>query len=92
MNWQNILFKQILMALLLYFDNEMVECKTVGPDPIARVKLLRNLPLNQAYLAQSKINVQKQGITNIDISISVRSVDLNFVRGIFAMDGSIALR
>ena len=64
----------------------------MGPDPIARVKLLRNLPLNQAYLAQSKINVQKQGITNIDISISVRSVDLDFVHGIFAMDGSIALR
>ena len=70
-----------------------VESKTIGPDLVARARLLRDLPLTRTLKANLKVGKRNQGhVTNIDVSISARSVDLDFREGIFSMNGWIALR
>ena len=70
-----------------------VNCKTIGPDIVARARLLRDLPLSRTLLAQSKVGERESGhTTNIDVSISVRSVDLDMKLGVFSMNGWMALR
>ena len=67
--------------------------KTIGPDIVARARLLRDLPLTRTLKAQSKVNQRDHGhVTNIYVSISARSVDLDFNTGIFSMNGWVSLR
>ena len=82
-----------LVLLIMSSTCIYVRSKTIGPDMVARARLLRDLPLTRTLKAQSKVGERKQGhVTNIDVSISARSVDLDFKEGIFSMNGWIALR
>ena len=84
---------KILILLLISSACIYVRSKTIGPDIVARARLLRDLPLTRTLRAQSKVGQRQQGhVTNIDVSISVRSVGLEFREGIFSMNGWIALR
>ena len=70
-----------------------INTKTIGPDIVARARLLRDLPLTRTLFAQSKVGQRApEHVTNIYVSLSTRSVDLDFKKGIFSMNGWIALR
>ena len=60
---------------------------------MARARLLRDLPLTRTLKANLKVGERTQAhVTHIDVSISARSVDLDFREGIFSMNGWISLR
>ena len=85
--------KIIFVFLLLSNFVINVWPKTIGPDIVARARLLRDLPLTRTLKAQSKVNQRDHGhVTNIYVSISARSVDLDFNTGIFSMNGWVSLR
>ena len=88
-NFSEIIFVFLLISNILI----CVWPKTIGPDIVARARLLRDLPLTRTLKAQSKVNQRGHGhVTNIYVSISARSVDLDFNAGMFSMNGWISLR
>ena len=87
------LLKGIFVILFISNALTFINPKTIGPDIVARARLLRDLPLTRTLLAQSKVGQRAPDhITNIYVSISARSVDLDFKKGLFSMNGWIALR
>ena len=83
------------LAYILIVTNPFlfVYSKTIGPDIVARARLLRDLPLTRTLLAQSKVGHRSpEHVTNIYVSISARAVDLDFKNGVFSINGWIALR
>ena len=82
-----------LISVLIIIGRANVSSKTIGPDIVARARLLRDLPLTRTLKAQSRVGQRQPGhVTNIYVSVSTRSVDLDFKDGIFSMNGWIALR
>ena len=87
------LLDAIFTILIVSNSFTVIHLKTIGPDIVARARLLRDLPLTRTLLAQSKVGQRApEHITNIYVSISARSVDLDFKEGLFSMNGWIALR
>ena len=83
------------LAFILIVTNPIlfIYSKTIGPDIVARARLLRDLPLTRTLLAQSKVGHRSpQHVTNIYVSLSARAVDLDFKNGVFSINGWIALR
>lgn len=66
--------------------------KTIGPDLVARARLLRDLPISKTLSGQSRIAPKARNRTLIDMSLSVRSVDLDYATGVFKASGWMALK
>lgn len=65
----------------------------VGPDLRARSRLLRDLPMGPQARKPSEDGSERQPRrTLIDMSLAVRSIDLNFDTGVFSTDGWMSLR
>jgi len=62
----------------------------VGPDLKARARLLRDLPMG--FGGVDAIPPKERDRTLIDMSLSVRSLDLDFEKGTFRTDGYMKLR
>lgn len=67
------------------------ETHGVGPSIKAKVRLLRDLPLG-LYKSENLPPARKRDRTLIDMSLSIRSVDLDFASGTFKTDGWMSLQ
>jgi hypothetical protein len=62
----------------------------VGPDLKARSRLLLDLPMGFGGI--DRIPPKEREKTLIEMSLAVRSLDLDFEKGIFRTDGYMTLR
>ena len=87
-------FLEGVLYISIFFNTcAFINAKTIGPDIVARARLLRDLPLTRTLFAQSKVGQRApEHVTNIYVSLSTRAVDLDFKKGTFSMNGWIALR
>ena len=82
-----------LICLILCMACISVSSKTIGPDIVARARLLRDLPLSRTLQSQSRVDQRQEGhVTSIYVSISPRSLDLDVKEGVFSMNGWLSLR
>ena len=67
-----------------------VWCLAVGPDLRARTRLLRDLPIG--LTGGGRLQPKQRDKTLINMSLSVRGVDLDEARGLFSTSGWMSLR
>ena len=91
--WTFYTWKLTLICFLLCMACISVSSKTIGPDIVARARLLRDLPLSRTLQSQSRVDQRQEGhVTSIYVSISPRSLDLDVKEGVFSMNGWLSLR
>ena len=91
--WTFYKWKRTLICFLLCMACISVSSKTIGPDIVARARLLRDLPLSRTLQSQSRVDQRQEGhVTSIYVSISPRSLDLDVKEGVFSMNGWLSLR
>ncbi len=71
----------LLVSTLILLTPSSGSPKTIGPDYVARAKLLRDLPLARALSGAMKVAPKTRNRTLIDMSLSVRSLDLSYADG-----------
>ena len=86
-------WKRPLICFIICMAFISVTSKTIGPDIVARARLLRDLPLSRTLQSQSRVDQRQEGhVTSIYVSISPRSLDLDVKEGVFSMNGWLSLR
>ena len=84
--------KSTFAALLLAFVSASL-AEAVGPNLQAKVRLLRDLPLGLYENKATKLPPPKsRDRTLINMTLAVRSLDLDFETGTFRTDGWMSLR
>ena len=78
-----------VVVLILGHHSFSVTC--VGPDLRARTRLLRDLPLGLAG-SRKPLLPKERDRTLIDMSLAIRSLDLNMESGTFRTDGWMSLK
>ena len=92
-SWTFHKWKRTLICVMLCMACISVSSKTIGPDIVARARLLRDLPLSRTLQSQSRVDQRQEGhVTSIYVSISPRSLDLDVKEGVFSMNGWLSLR
>ena len=92
-SWMFYKWKRTLICFIICMACINVSSKTIGPDIVARARLLRDLPLSRTLQSQSRVDQRQEGhVTSIYVSISPRSLDLDVKEGVFSMNGWLSLR
>jgi len=88
-SWQFVARGGAAWLLLLCLGSTLGVAVPVGPDIEARANLIKDLP--SGIFAGMKIPSKVRDKTLIQMSLSVRNIDLDFSKGIFSTSGSMTL-